>query len=101
SISTFQDACRVEGKQRRTRHTASVAQADERIHSRYMTLAADQRIDVQFRDPVLMVQGEVACPTNDVGEPVQVHCLAAAKAAQQDRKSTRLNSSRVKISYAV
>jgi len=79
--SGFEGACRLGRQHRCTRYVASVAQSDERIHPGYMSLAADQWIDVQFRDPVLVVQGEVACPADDVGEPVEIHRVAAAKAA--------------------
>src|SRR5438477_7079559 len=75
------------------------------------TVAADHFTDGYSFEPMVALTAAAAATTrlrlqtgvlgNDYRHPVLVHRMVAAAAAVRDRKSTRLNSSHMSISYAV
>src|SRR5690606_41317600 len=99
----------------RYRIYTSSATASPRLLPSFPTRrSSDLAVDVELLDPVARVGDEevanlVAAEVEDVGAPVGLLAAAGvgvlvergAVEAGQDRKSTRLNSSHVKISYAV
>src|SRR5690625_6347011 len=58
-------------------------------------------IGLVVNNKVRMLSGMVLTPMMNRGSNSLVHCFGSLIVSRQDRKSTRLNSSHVAISYAV
>src|SRR5438132_4011086 len=59
-----------------------------------------RRVQMIFQDPYSSLNPRMSV-RDTLAEPLSVHGVVSGRAAQADRKSTRLNSSHTVISYAV